>query len=201
MTRRTFDLGAIEPIDRAKLLLGLVVPRPIGWIGTTGPAGDNVAPYSFFNLVVTTPPTLLFCPGQERRDKDTLVNALATREFTVSVVTESTAVAMNATSAEAPPSVDEFELAGLTKVRGDVVAAPMVGEAVAGMECRVTAVHEIGDGPAASVVYGEVLRLHVDEEILDGTRIRFDRLHALGRLAGPWYSTTRELLEMERPTD
>ena len=64
MTRRVFDLVALDRIDRSKLLTGLVVPRPIGWIGTTGPAGDNLAPYSFFNLVVTSPPTLLFCPGR-----------------------------------------------------------------------------------------------------------------------------------------
>jgi len=201
MTRSTFDPAAIAPIDRAKLLLGLVVPRPIGWIGSTGPAGDNVAPFSFFNLVVTTPPILLFCPGRSQRDKDTLVNVAETKEFTVNVVTEATAAAMNLTSIEAPPQIDEFEYANLTKVRGDVVVAPLVGEAVAGFECRVTDIHDIGDGPTASVVYGEVVRIHVDDDLLDGTRIRFDRLEAVGRLAGPWYSRTRDLFEMDRPTD
>lgn len=201
MTRHTFDPAEIEPGDTSKLLMGLVVPRPIGWIGTVGPAGANLAPFSFFNLAVTSPPIVLFCPGRSRRDKDSLVNALSTREFTVSVVTESTAAAMNLTSGEFPPDVDEFEVAGLTKVPGDVVAAPMVGEAVAGFECRVVDVHDIGEGPAVSVVYGQVVMIHVDDEVLDGTRIRFDRLEAVGRLAGSWYSRTRGLFEMERPTD
>lgn len=197
--RRSFDPDVLDRRDRSKLLTGLVVPRPIGWIGTRGPAGDNLAPYSFFNLVVTTPPTLLFAVGRSQRDKDTYVNAVATGEFTVSVVTRTTAAAMNLTSVEAASSVDEFEIAGLTKVLGDVVAAPMVGEAVAGMECRVTYVHDVGTGPAASVVYGEVVRIHVDADLLDGTRIRFDRLDAIGRLAGPWYSTISERLELDRP--
>lgn len=201
MTKRVFDLGSIERADRSKLLTGLVVPRPIGWIGSTGPAGDNLAPYSFFNLIVTTPPLLLFCPGRSRRDKDTLINVLASSEFTVNVVTEATLEAMNLTSAEVPPDVDEFSLARLTKARGDIVAAPMVAEAAASFECRVTAVHDVGDGPAGSVVYGEVLRIHVDEDLLDGTRIRFEDLRAIGRLAGPWYSRTTDLVAFDRPPD
>jgi flavin reductase (DIM6/NTAB) family NADH-FMN oxidoreductase RutF len=196
----TFELEALDRTDRAKLLMGLVVPRPIGWIGTTGPAGDNLAPYSFFNLVVTTPPLLLFCPGRSKRDKDSLVNAVSTGEFTVSIVTDDVLEAMNASSAEVGSEIDEFELAGLDKAYGDVVGAPFVAEASAAFECRVVEVHEFGDGPAVSIVYGEVLTVHVDEEIVDGTRIRFDRLGAIGRLAGPWYSRTVDLIDLERPT-
>jgi flavin reductase (DIM6/NTAB) family NADH-FMN oxidoreductase RutF len=200
VTKRVFDLASLDRVDRNKLLTGLVVPRPIGWIGTTGPSGDNLAPYSFFNLVVTTPPTLLFCTGRSRRDKDTLRNVLDTGEFTVSIVTEGLLTAMNASSAEVGPGIDEFELAGVVKAYGEEVAAPFVGGAPAAFECRVADVHEVGDPPAASVVYGDVLSVHVDEEILDGTRIRFDRLEAVGRLAGPWYSSIRDLTELERPT-
>ena len=199
MTRRTFDPAAIEPADTAKLLMGLVVPRPIGWIGTTGPGGDNLAPFSFFNLAVTDPPIVLFCPGRSRRDKDSLVNAVASGEFTVNVVTDATAEAMNLTSGGYAPDVDEFTIAGLTKVTGQVVAAPMVDESVASFECRVLEVHDLGEGPAVSVVYGEVVMIHVDDAVLDGTRIRFDRLGAVGRLAGPWYSRTNDLFRMERP--
>lgn len=201
MTKLSFDPAEIEPSDTSKLLMGLVVPRPIGWVGTTGPAGANLAPFSFFNLAVTNPPIVLFCPGRSRRDKDSLVNAVDSGEFTLSVVTDTIAEQMNLTSGGYPPEVDEFALAGLTKVVGDVVAAPMVGEAVAGMECRVVGVHDLGEGPAVSVVYGQVVMIHVDDEILDGTRIRFDRLGAVGRLAGPWYSRTRDLFTMERPPD
>ena len=198
-TKRVFDAGAMSSGDRAKLLLGLVVPRPIGWIGTTGPTGDNLAPFSFYNLVASTPPTLLFCPGMSVRAKDTLVNAVATGEFTVNVVTTEVAEEMNTTSGEYEPEVDEFVRAGLTKADGRTVAAPLVAEAVANFECRTTVVHEVGDGPAASVVYGEVFWIHVEERVLDGTRIRFDRLGAVGRLAGPWYSRVTDLFEMERP--
>jgi flavin reductase (DIM6/NTAB) family NADH-FMN oxidoreductase RutF len=197
--RVAFDATTMDRLDRYKLLSGLVVPRPIGWIGTRGPSGNNLAPFSFFNLVVGTPPILLFCPDMSHRSKDSLVNARASGVFTVNVATDDLAEAMNVTSGEYPPEVDEFVLAGLTPVDGEVVAAPMVGEAVAGFECRVTDIHEVGPGPAASVVFGEVLRIHVDESVLDGTRVRFDKLGAIGRLAGDWYARTTDLFEMKRP--
>jgi flavin reductase (DIM6/NTAB) family NADH-FMN oxidoreductase RutF len=201
VTRRVFTLADLERIDRSKLLTGLVVPRPIGWIGTSGPSGDNLAPYSFFNLVVTTPPTLLFCPGRSQRDNDTLINVLDTGQFTVSIVTEPLLEAMNASSAEVGQGVDEFELAGVGKAYGREVGAPFVFEAAAAFECRVIDVHDLGEGPAVSVVYGEILTVHVEDEVLDGTRIRFDRLGAVGRLAGPWYSRTVDRIEIERPSD
>jgi len=123
----TFDLGELAPVDRYKLLSGLIVPRPIGWVGTADADGRrNLAPYSFFNMVVGTPPTVLFCPGFHGRMKDSLANAIATGEFTLNMVTEGTVEAMNATSGDYPPDVDEFEIAGLTAVPGTVVSAPMV---------------------------------------------------------------------------
>lgn len=196
----TFVAADLDEQTRYKLLTGLVVPRPIGWIGTRSAAGIlNLAPYSFFTMVAGTPPTVLFAPGLTARRKDSLVNAEATGEFTVNVVTEEVAAAMNLTSGEYPPEVDEFALGGLTPVTGQVVQAPMVAEAKASLECRVTRIVEVGRPPGAAVVFGEVLRIHVRDEVLDGTRIDHEALRAVGRMAGDGYCTTRHRFEMARP--
>jgi len=127
----TFDPSELEGVDRYKLLTGLVVPRPIGWIGTLGQDGrPNLAPFSFFTVVAGTPPTVLFSPGRRTgTPKDTLANALAKGEFTVNVVDEPLAEAMNLTSGEYAAEIDEFALAGLDARPGDVVDAPLVLEA------------------------------------------------------------------------
>jgi flavin reductase (DIM6/NTAB) family NADH-FMN oxidoreductase RutF len=199
-TKTAFDAETLDRTDRYKLLSGLVVPRPIGWIGTRAPGGAlNLAPYSFFNLVVGTPPTVMFCPSTAERTKDSLANARSTGEFTVNIVTEETAEAMNLTSGEYPPEVDEFAVAGLTPMAGEAVAAPLVAEAKANLECRVTQIVEVGDPPGAAVVFGRVLRILVDPDVLDGTRIDHGRLRAVGRLAGDGYVTTRDRFDMKRP--
>jgi len=198
----TFIPSALEGVDRYRLLTGLVVPRPIGWIGTLGPEGcQNLAPFSFFNVVAGTPPTVLFSPGRRTgTPKDTLANVVASHEFTVSVVDESLAEAMNLTSGEYPPNIDEFAVANLTVRHGDVVAAPLVAEAPASLECRVVHVVELADPPTNTVVFGEVVRIHVRSDLLDGTRVDPRLLRAVGRMAGSSYTRIVDgYFEMDRP--
>jgi flavin reductase (DIM6/NTAB) family NADH-FMN oxidoreductase RutF len=198
--KKIFDVADLDARDRSKLVLGLVVPRPIGWIGTTSAEGvDNLAPYSFFNAVSSSPPTVMFSSGMRSRIKDSLRNARDSGEFTWNLVSEEVAEAMNLTSQDYPSGVDEFEVAGLTAIRGQLVDAPLVAEAKANFECRVVDIVEVGEPPASSVVFGEVVRIHVREDLLDGTRIDLEGLKAVGRLAGGGYSRVNDLFWMERP--
>lgn len=198
--KKTFDLAELDSTDRYKLMSGLIVPRPIGWVGSVDRNGNhNLAPFSFFNMVAGTPPTVLFVTGTRQRIKDTLSNVRETGEFTLNTVSEDVAARMVQTAGEYDPTVDEFALSGLTPVLGDRIQAPMVAEAPAAMECQVTQVLDIGDPPTAAVVFGEVLALHVDEAVLDGTRIDHDVLKAVGRMAGQGYTTTRDRFDQSRP--
>ncbi len=180
----------------------LITPRPIGWISTQSRDGiANLAPYSFFNVVAGTPPTVLFSPGRRRGEpKDSLRNVLATGEFTINLVDEALAEAMNLTSGEYEPGIDEFELAGLTSVPGQSVGAPLVVASPANLECRVTRTVDLGDPPTNTVVFGNVERVHVRADLLDGTRVDPLGLRAVGRMAGSGYTRTVDgYFEMDRP--
>ncbi|MDH4117056.1 MAG: flavin reductase family protein [Acidimicrobiia bacterium] len=198
----TIDPNEIGPEACYKLASGLIVPRPIGWIGSTGPHGHNLAPYSFFNMVSGAPPTVIFSTGLvEGSEKDTLANVRATGEFTVNIVSEDLAPAMNATSAAVARDVDEFELAGLTAVPGDMVSAPRVGEARASLECVANNFVPVGTPPRGNVVvFGEIVLFHVADGVVDGTRVDLDALAPVGRTSGPGYVRTRDRFEMLRPS-
>jgi flavin reductase (DIM6/NTAB) family NADH-FMN oxidoreductase RutF len=200
--KRVFDLAVTDPMDGYRLVLGLVVPRPIGWIGTVRPDGTyNLAPFSFFNMVAGDPPTVLFSGGKHPdRPKDSVALAAQSGEFTVNIVSETVVDAMNVTSGRFEADVDEFAIAGLTAVPGTVVAAPMVAESPANLECRVTHVIDIGAETGNTVVFGEVLVAHVIPEVLDGTRVDTDALRAVGRMAGYGYIRTRDRFEVPRPS-
>ncbi len=197
------DPTELEPVDGYKLLIGLVVPRPIAWVGTLDADGrPNLAPYSFFNGVAATPPHVMFSTigSGASAGKDTLVNVRATGEFSVNLVTEEVAEPMNLTSGNYAPDVNEFEVAEVTAVDGQVIAAPLVAESKASFECRVVDIIRVGDQPMpGNVVIGEVLRFHVAGSLLDGTRVDQEQLRAIGRLGGPQYTRTREIFSMERP--
>jgi flavin reductase (DIM6/NTAB) family NADH-FMN oxidoreductase RutF len=144
------------------------------------------------------PPTVIFSGGRHAdRQKDSVALAERAGEFTVNIVSEDVVSAMNLTSGTYDEDTDEFALAGLTAVPGEVVRAPMVGEAPANLECRV--VHAMDIGSTNRLVFGEVLLVHVRPELLDGSRVDTDALKAVGRLAGPSYSRTTDRFDLQRP--
>ena len=204
--KRTFAIDDMEAGQAYKLGSSLIVPRPIGWIGTRSEDGTpNLAPYSFFNMVAAYPPTFVVAPVLGSR-KDTLANLEATREFTVNIVTEETVEAMNLSAGSYDADVDEFEICGLTAVAAETIGAPLVGEAVANFECVVTHVIPVGapsgDLPGnGMLVVGEATKIHVAERLVDD-KFNIDQygLRAIGRHAGGLYNRTAEtLFEIERP--
>lgn len=184
-----------------KLLIGSVVPRPIGFISTVSAEGArNLAPFSFFNAVCGNPPVVCFSASFREPRKDTYLNVKATREFVVNIVSEEIAAQMNLTSGDYPPTGDEFDISGLTPVACDLVRAPRVAESHVSMECRVLQIIDVSERPGgASLILGEVVRFHVDDRVVDNFRIDPEKLRAIGRMGGNEYSRTRDRFEMIRP--
>lgn len=192
------------PADIYKLMVGLIVPRPIAFVSTLAADGvRNLAPFSFFTAISANPPVICFSPMVRASDgqyKDTLRNVEATREFVVNVVSEDFAERMNACAAEFPPEVDEFEVSGLTPLASDLVKPPRVAESRVSLECRLLqVVHVSGKPLGGSLVLGEVLRFHVADEVVTGYKVDPNLLQAIGRMGGPTYVRTRDRFDMIRP--
>ncbi len=186
-----------------RVLTGVVVPRPIAFVSTVSADGNfNLAPYSFFNAVGYDPPTIVFSSSRHvgGKQKDTLANIEQTGEFVVNVVVDDIAEAMNKTAAEFPAGVSEFEIAGLTPAPSDLIKAPRVAESPVNMECRLIQVVPIGKGAHEhGLVIGEVILMHLRDDILDGHRVNHHILKPTGRLAGSMYCHTADVFEMPRP--
>jgi len=203
-------MRSIDPLAHGresiyKLMIGLIVPRPIAFVSTLDPQGiRNLAPFSYFTGCSTNPPVVCFCAAVRsglRPHKDTLRNIETTGEFVVNIVSEDFAEKMNATSAEAPPEIDEFLLAGLTPLASDLVKPPRVAESRIHLECRLRQLVSVSDKPGGgALILGNVLRFHIREDLLDGFKIDPDRLKAIGRMGGLAYCRTRDRFDMPRPT-
>lgn len=204
----TLDPAELQRAQIYKLMVGLVVPRPIALVSTVDLNGvANLAPFSFFNAVGSAPPCVLFCPSvreglpaESDPRKDTLRNVEETREFVVNIVSDALATAANTTAAAVPPEVDEFVLAGLSPLASEAVRPPRVAESPAQMECKLMQVIYTSRAPGAGViVLGEVVRFHVRENLVDNFRIDPAGLDAVGRMAGNTWVRTRERIELVRP--
>jgi flavin reductase (DIM6/NTAB) family NADH-FMN oxidoreductase RutF len=184
---------------RYKLLIGLVIPRPIAWVSTWSENGvANCAPFSFFNVISEEPP-LCILSFNRRSDgalKHTLKNIRRTGEFVVNLADEGTANAMHASGDEIPETESEFAKSGLTPVPAALVKHPRIGEAAAALECKVE--RRIEFGPEREMVIGEILLIHAREGIIDpqSKRISEQRYHPVGRLFASRYCTTRERFDL-----
>jgi flavin reductase (DIM6/NTAB) family NADH-FMN oxidoreductase RutF len=201
---RVFDPEKLPAGDVYKLMIGMIVPRPIAFVSTVDAAGvRNLAPFSYFTGCSTNPPVVCFCSAVRSGPnpyKDTLRNVETTGEFVVNIVTEEIAEQMNRTAVEAPPEVDEFEFSGLTPLASDLVKPPRVAESKIQMECRLRQIVRVSEKPGGgSLVLGDVLRFHVLESLLDGYRVDPGKLKAIGRMGGPSYVRTQDRFDMDRP--
>lgn len=184
-------------------MTSLVVPRPIGWLSTWGEDGTaNVAPFSYFNALSASPMLVAVSVGHRKTGpKDTLVNVRARKAFCFNVVSVGQLEAMNETSAEVGPEVDEFDLAGLTLVRSDRVDAPYVGEAPAVFECVLRKEVDL-DGAPNTLVIGEVVAVRLDPALglLEGTlAVDPEKLRPVGRLSGAAYALPGVVKLLPRP--
>jgi flavin reductase (DIM6/NTAB) family NADH-FMN oxidoreductase RutF len=193
------ELAQLPALERYKILIGLVIPRPIAWISTWSENGvANCAPFSFFNVISEEPP-LCIVSFNWRSDgllKHTLKNIRRTGEFVVNLADEGTASAMHASGREIPESESEFSLSGLTALPGKRVKHPRIAEAAASFECRVE--RRINFGPEREMVVGEILLIHAREGIIDPVtkRISEELYRPVGRLFANRYCKTGERFDL-----
>ena len=171
----------------------VVVPRPIAWVSSRSSEGvDNLAPHSFFTIAGIDPAVVCFTSVGT---KDSLRNILATGEFVVSLCPEHLVEQVNLTGTDYPADVSEFDAVGLTREPSLRVAPPRVAESPVAMECRLVDTKAFG---SCTVVFGQVVHLAVDHEVLRDGRPAIDLLAPVARLGADEWSTIGELSERRR---
>lgn len=198
-----FDLEEVGVQNAYKLLAATVIPRPIAWVVTQDAEGRlNAAPYSFFNVMGSAPPTVAIgiMADPERGFKDTSRNILDTGEFVVNLVPERLVAAMNVTAVDAPRGVDELMLAGLATEPSAHVRPPRIAESPVAFEC--VSLSSVVTGPGQVVVIGRVLTVHIaDDYVLSADRAHVDtpRLDLVARSYGSDYVRSHDTFSLARP--
>ena len=199
-----FDLDAVDPSVAYKLLAATVVPRPIAWVVTLNPEGGvNAAPYSFFNVMGSAPPTVVLgiMADPARGLKDSARNIIEGAEFVINLVPERLAPQMNLTAADAPRGLDELAFAGLATVPSHHIAPPRIADSPVAFECR--RLQTVETGPHQVIVIGRVLAVHIDDPFVkDAARghVQTEALDLVGRGFGARYIRTHDTFDLERPT-
>lgn len=198
-----FDPQEIEQKTIYKLLSGIVIPRPIGWISSISEEGiTNLAPFSFFNAVGDDPPHVMFSAGRgATSNQDTLNNVLNTKQFVVNMVTEELVEQMNRTAQGIPPHESEFEFANLTPIPSIKIKPPRVKESPITMECELVHHYTLEDHKfgGSTILVGRIVLFHVAENmLLESHKINQENYQPISRLAGSNYSKIGEIFSVKR---
>lgn len=172
----------------------IVSPRPIGWISTRGPVGDNLAPYSYFNAIASTPPQVMFAGGMN----DSIRNIRDTGVFAVNVVEEAMLARMNETSANLPRGHSEFDHAGVTPAACTTIDCPRVAQSPATLECQLRQLITL-QGDDNFLVIGEVTGIHLRDDCLKDGRFDVTLFGISARLGYHDYAVIRTVRAMKRP--
>jgi flavin reductase (DIM6/NTAB) family NADH-FMN oxidoreductase RutF len=191
---RTIDPNKTPAADMYQYLIGSVAPRPIAFVSTVDTEGvANLAPYSFFNAFSADPPIVVFSASLRANaaKKDTLMNVENTKECVINMVSHNIVRQMTLTAHDYPPDTDEFQKAGLTPLKSDVVKAFRVAESPVQMECKVEQIIPLGDaGTSGRLIVCRIVRMHINEAVLTDDKRRIDpnKMDLVGRLGRYWYN-------------
>lgn len=201
----------LDPNDiPAKKMYGMMVsaigPRPIAFASTINKHGKpNLAPFSFFNMVGSKPPTVIFSPVIRMADdtsKHTLQNVLETKEVVINVVNHAIVHQMSFASSDFAAGINEFDKAGLTMLASEKVKPFRVKESPVQFECKVKEVMALGEkGGAGNIVICEVVKMHISESVLDDEgKIDQYKLDQVARMGGNYYTRAKDgIFEIPKP--
>lgn len=202
----TIDPKTIPTAKMQGYLQSSIGPRPIAFASTMdGDGNPNLSPFSFFNVFSANPPILVFSPARRVRDnsiKHTLMNCEATKEVVINVVNYDLVQQTSLASTEYATGVDEFIKSGLTQLASDLVKPFRVKESPVQFECKVTQIIALGnEGGAGNLILCEVVKMHIDETILDENgAIDQYKIDLVSRLGRNWYSRSNQgLFEVPKP--
>jgi flavin reductase (DIM6/NTAB) family NADH-FMN oxidoreductase RutF len=176
-----------------QILVGSVAPRPIAFVSSLSEDGvPNLAPYSFFNVFSSNPPTMVFSSNRRVRGnttKDTLHNVETTREAVINVVSYDIVYPMALTSIDYDSSTSEFEKSGLTPIPSEIVKPFRVKESPVQFECTVKDIISLGEtGGAGNLVICHIERIHLHDDIFDEKdRIDPHKIDLMGRMGRAFY--------------
>lgn len=204
---KTIDPKDLSSQDLQTLMQTAIAPRPIALASTISKKGEpNLSPFSFFNMVSTVPPILVFSPSRRVRDnttKHTLENIIETNEVVIGIVNYDIVQQVSLSSTEYEEGVNEFVKAGFTMVDGVKVKPKLIAECPVNFECRVLIVQSLGsEGGSGNLVICQVEHIHIDPKYLDSKgKLDQMKLDLVSRLGGPYYGRNNEanLFKVPKP--
>ena len=198
------DMSSLSAIEAYATMTQTIVPRPVAWILTGNDTGDyNLAPYSYFNGVSSSPPMVMFSSGTkpDGSTKDTRYNLEQRGECIIHIAHRELAATMTASSATLARDNSEVSELGLSL--GEMPGSNLPRLA----DCRVAYAASLRDTKMIGyqwLGFLELTSLHLDESVVGADakgrlKVMADKLDPIGRLGGGEYQLAGDIINIDRP--
>ena len=137
-------------------------PVPCVMVTTVAPDGrPNIITLAWVGTVCSSPPMLSISVRPATYSHGLLTR---TKEFVVNIPGAGLLKEMDMCGMMSGRDKDKFALIGLTRLPASQVQPPLIAECPVNIECRVQQIINLG---LHDMFVGEILAVHVDEEVLD----------------------------------
>lgn len=195
------ETAGLKKQELHDLLGNSIAPLPVALISTIGQDGTfNAAPFSFIAPVCSKPPIICVSFGRrEGQKKDTLKNLEFSLDFVINVVDEALIKQAVQTAKDYPSSVDEIKEVGLTAVSSERIKSPRIAESRVSLECKLVQELELlEEKNLRTIVFGEVVMAHINDDIWVNGWVEPSRLKAVGRVGKDLYHLSEGIVELKR---
>lgn len=182
-----------------------IIPRPIGWITTKDLHGrDNLAPYSYFNILCDIPPMVMFSTTTNHHEgghKDTLKNVEETKEFVINMATWELREKVNTTATDFDRGVSEILRADLKTLNSNIVKPYRIQGSPIHLECiyyQTIELPVIDERHTNKMVIGKVVGIHIDDSIIVDGKIDVAKFQPIARLGYDEYCVVEKSFRMKR---
>jgi len=132
--------------------------------------------------------------------KDTFRNILLNSEFVVHTPRTEHLDRVERTAESFGPEVSEVEEIGFHPTESEMVDVPGLEEPPVRLECRLHDQFPVAGGKV-TVLYGEIVQFHLDEDVYENEYVQYDELDPLARLGPDAYTNLGDYLKPTQSAD
>ncbi len=165
----------------------LLAPLPVVMVSSGDMQNSNVITVAWTGIVCSAPPRVYI---SLRKDRHSFGIIEKTGEFVINFTSDKLLAACDWCGVRSGRDFDKFEEMGFDKLRANNVACPLIAQSPINLECKTFQTLDLG---SHTMFLADVLSVDVDEELVNGGAIDYEKARLVNYQHGEYYATGRHL--------
>ncbi len=173
-------------LDNYKLMRQAIIPRPIAWIVTKDMC-VNIAPFSYFMALTSTPPTMIVSIGHKSDGsaKDTLANIRKTKRCTICMPQEKQLEKMHFSAKELAHDISEADIFDISLEEKIKDYPPIIKDAPIAFFCELLQELDIKESQHKPIIV-EIKQMYINDACITNKEKMYFEYAPIARIGGDY---------------